>query len=101
VLSDGRFVVLGGWDDNGGRTRSCDALTLDSDTVRWDLLPQIHTARVGFACAAIGGCVIVAGGVAGSLAAEVYEEALGRGRQLPCNLPHNTAELFWMGSALM
>jgi hypothetical protein len=37
----------------------------------------MHEARWCFACAAIGGCVIVAGGHA-SVIVEVYEEALGR-----------------------
>jgi hypothetical protein len=59
----------------------------------------MHEARKGFACAAIGGCVIIAGGV-GSNTVEVYEEALGRWRRLPCSLPHDGG-LCWMGSALM
>jgi hypothetical protein len=37
----------------------------------------MHEERHAFACAAIGGCVIVAGGD-GLITAEVYEEALGR-----------------------
>jgi hypothetical protein len=72
---------------------------MGGDGDRWDPLPLMHEARAGFACAAIGGCVIVAGGV-GSVTAEVYEEALGRCRRLPCNLPYDT-RLSWMGSALM
>jgi hypothetical protein len=39
-------------------------------------------------CAAVGGCVIVAGGSDSTAAVDVYEEALGRWRRLPCNLPH-------------
>jgi hypothetical protein len=99
VLSDGRFAVFGGWDNNNMATRSCEALTLDGDGERWVPLPPIMAARMGFACAAIGGCVIVAGGE-GSVTAEVYEEALGRWRRLPCNLPYEV-ELFCTGSALM
>jgi hypothetical protein len=89
VLSDGRFAAFGGWDDNARATRSCEVLTLDEDGERWAPLPPMYDARHAFACAAIGGCVIVAGG-AHSITAEVYEEALGRWRRLPCNLPHDT-----------
>jgi hypothetical protein len=98
VLSDGRFAVLGGTDGNTSDTRSCEALTMDGDGERWEQLPPMHEPRFGCLCAAIGGCVIVAGG--DGYSSEVYEEALGRWRRLPCNLPHDT-ELFWMGSALM
>ena len=59
----------------------------------------MHEGRVHSACGAIGGCVIVADGES-SITAEVYEEALGRWRRLPCSLPHN-AGFMWMGSALM
>jgi hypothetical protein len=94
VLSDGRFAVF------GGSGASCEALTLDGDIERWDPLPPMHEARRRFfACAAIGGCVIAAGGY-GSITAEVYEEALGRWRRLPCNLPH-AGQLYAMGSAVM
>ena len=62
-----------------------------------DILSPMHEPRRAFACAAVGECVIVAGGV-GSKTAEVYEEGLGRWRQLPCSLPH---EIGWMGSTLM
>jgi hypothetical protein len=80
-------------------TASCEVLTLDGDIERWDPLPPMHEARRSFAYAAIGGCVIVAGGF-GSITAEVYEEALGRWRRLPCSLPHD-GQLHVMGSALM
>ena len=99
MLSDGRFAVFGGEDDYERVTKSCEVLTLDGGGERWDPLPPMHEARMGFACAAIGGCVIVAGGE-GSVTAEVYEEALGRWRRLPCNLPYEV-ELFCTGSALM
>jgi hypothetical protein len=105
VLSDGRFAAFGGWDNNSVATRTCEALTLDGDGERWESLPQMHEARIGFSCAAIGGCVIVAGGE-GSITAEVYEEALGRWRRLPCNLPHDhdgfgVWGVSWMGTALL
>ena len=99
VLSDGRFAVFGG---AGGYppTSPCEVLTLDGDTERWDPLPPMHEARTFFACAAIGRCVIVAGGE-GSVTAEVYEKALGRWRRLPCDIPCIAWELCGMGSALM
>jgi hypothetical protein len=71
VLSDGRFAVFEGLD-----TASCEVLTLDGDGTRWDPLLPMHEARHSLACAAIGGCVIVAGGV-NLRTVEVYEEALG------------------------
>jgi hypothetical protein len=69
VLSDGRFAVFGGCDDDNNSTRSCEALTLDGDGERSEPLAPMHEARMDFACAAIGRCVIVAGGTA---TAEVY-----------------------------
>jgi hypothetical protein len=99
VLSDGRFAVFGGEDDSGANTSSCEVLTLDADGARWSPLPPMHEPRWEFVCAAIGGCVIVVGGL-GSTTAEVYEEGLGRWRRLPCPLPHHT-QLYIMGSALM
>ena len=103
VLSDGRFAVFGGSDHGYAPMTSCQVLTLNGDVERWDTLPPMHEARKAFACASIGGCVIVAGGDR-SLTAEVYEEALGRWRRLPCNLPHlddAMHSLFASGSALM
>jgi hypothetical protein len=101
VLSDGRFAVFRGGTGIYGftPTASCEVLTLDGAIERWDLLPPMHEARRLFASAAIGGCIVVAGG-SGSITVEVYEEALGRWRRLPCNLPHD-GQLFQMGSALM
>jgi hypothetical protein len=99
VLSDGRFAVFGGMDTSTTYSSSCEALTLDADGERWDVLRSMHEARYGFVCAAIGGCVIVAGGV-GSITAEVYEEGLGRWRRLPCSLPFDT-ELYGASSAVM
>jgi hypothetical protein len=97
VLSDGRFAFFGGATIAASMS-SCAALTLDSDDSRWDPLPPMHFARHSFACRAVGGCVIVAGG--GSTVVEVYDESLRRWRRLPCNLPHGS-ELFHMASALM
>jgi hypothetical protein len=99
VLSDGRFAVFGGQDTSGADTSSCEVLTLDADGARWSTLSPMHEPRCGFACVAIGGCVVVAGG-GGLTSAEVYEEGLGRWRRLPCRLPHGS-QLCWMGSALM
>ena len=96
VLSDGRFAVFG--TGTGGVTL-CEVLTLDGAGERWERLPQMRDVRHGLACAAIGGCIIVAGGD-GFITAEVYEEALGRWRRLPCNLPHDGG-LRRMGSALL
>jgi len=99
VLSDGRFAVFGGKDASNAISSSCEALTLDADGERWDALPSMHEARCEFACAAIGGCVIVAGGD-GFTSSEVYEEGLERWRRLPCSLPFDT-QLFAAGSAVM
>ena len=99
VLSDGRFAVFGGRGASGTTISSCEALTLDDDGARWSPLSPMHEPRWEFACAAIGGCVIVAGGE-GSTTDEVYEEGLGLWRRLPCSVPHDSG-LSWMGSALM
>jgi hypothetical protein len=87
VLSIGRFAVFGGRDENDVPVSSCEVLTLDGNE-RWEPLPPMREARSGFTCAAVGGCVIVAGGYPSTSAVEVYEEALGRWRRLPCSLPH-------------
>jgi hypothetical protein len=92
VMSDGRFAVL------GGGTSSCEALAIgDDDDEHWVPLSPMHDARDNFACAAVAGCVIVAGGF-GLNSAEVYDEALGRWLRLPRDLPH---DLGGMGSALL
>jgi hypothetical protein len=99
VLSDGRFAVFGGEYASGTATSSCEALTLDADGARWSPMPPMHEPRCSFACAAIGGCVIVVGG-AGSTTAEAYEEGLGRWRRLPCSLPFD-GHFYLMSSAVM
>jgi hypothetical protein len=99
VLSDGRFAVFGGMVGEDMDTTSCEVLTLDGDE-RWVPMPPMLEAGSDFVCAAVGGCVVVAGGISGSTAVDVYEEALGRWRRLPCNLPHGGG-LCWTGSALM
>jgi hypothetical protein len=100
VLSDGRVAVFGGKDNNDVRMASCEALTLDGKE-SWEPLPPMLETRRGPTCAAVGGCVIVADGFGSSAAVEVYEEALGRWRRLPCSLPHEGAFLSWMEGVLM
>jgi hypothetical protein len=101
VMSEGRFAVLGG-QRTGGYTSSCEALMVDRDE-HWHSLPPMHHARCHFACAAVARCIIVAGGVSGdgTPSAEVYDEALNRWIQLPCELPGGNTYLAGMGSALL
>jgi hypothetical protein len=90
VMSDGRFAVLGGMDGASvGPMSSCEALTL-GDSTHWEPLPPMHDARMHFACAAMAGCIFVAGGIGGmdSQSSEVYDEVLGRWLRLPRDLPH-------------
>jgi len=98
VMSDGRFVVLGGA-SNGETTSSCEALRVDGDE-HWHPLPPMHHARGWFACAAVARCIIVAGGH-GTPSAEMYDEALDRWIRLPCELPGDNTYLAAMGSALL
>jgi hypothetical protein len=101
-LSDGRFAVFGGMTtafDSSTSTTSCEVLTLNGDDARWEQVSPMHEARVGVTCVAVGGCVIVAGAnISGTV--EVYEEALGRWRRLPCSLPDYAGGI-WMGRAMM
>jgi hypothetical protein len=99
VMSDGRFAVFGGWDKICHPLSSCEALSLVGPDARWDPLPPMRQARGQSACAAIGGCVIVFGGM-GSVAVDVYEEGLRRWRRLPCNLP-DSAGTRYVGSAVL
>jgi hypothetical protein len=108
VLSDGRFAVLGGEDNNDEPLSSCEALTAGDDE-HWEMLPPMHEARCQFTCAAVAGCIVVAGGCRGGRdlphlvsfrSAEVFDEVCDRWLRLPCDLPHN-AGLMGMGSALL
>jgi len=65
----------------------------------WHSLPPMHHARGFFACAAVAGCIIVAGGH-GTPSAEVYDEALDRWIRLPCEFPGGNTYLESMGGAL-
>jgi len=78
MLSDGRFAVLGGY-STGACMSSCEALTLGDDG-HWSPLPQMHDTQAYYACAAVAGCIIVAGGggYPPRKTAEVYDEVLGR-----------------------
>jgi hypothetical protein len=97
VMSDGRFAVLGGWSSGVGATSSCEALAIGDDDEHWVPLLPMHDERDHFACAAVAGCVIVAGG-SGRRSAEVYDEVLGQWLRLPFNLPR----VVWsVGSALL
>jgi hypothetical protein len=87
VMSDGRFAVLGGTAGTIDEyMSSCEVLTLGGNT-HWEPLPPMHDARTDFACAALAGCIIVAGG-RNRQSAEVYDEVLGRWLRLPRDLPH-------------
>jgi hypothetical protein len=99
VMSDGRFAVLGGNGTGGVATSSCEALAIGDDGEHWEPLLPMHDPRDSFACAAVAGCVIVAGGW-DRISAEVYDEVLGRWLLLPCDLPHD-GWLGYMGSALL
>jgi hypothetical protein len=98
VMSDGRFAVLGG-QRNGVPMSSCEALVIDAGVAHWAPLSPMHNARSFFACGAVAGCVIVAGG-RGLKSAEVYDEELNRWLRLPCDLPYED-KLFAMGSAVL
>jgi hypothetical protein len=99
VLSNGRFVVLGGVNNSNGQAlSSCEALTV-SDGEHWEHLPPMHDARIGSACVAVAGCVIVVGGH-GLKSAEVFDEVLDRWLRLPCDLPLDS-QLHVMGGALL
>jgi hypothetical protein len=100
VMSDGRFAVFGGL-SNGGYTSSCEALMVHRHE-HWHSLPPMHHARCHFACTAVARCIIVAG-LRGycTPSAEVYDEALNRWIQLPCEVPGGNTYLMTMGSALL
>ena len=74
-------------------------LLVMGDAAHWEPMPPMHDARAYFACWAVAGCVIVAGGYARK-SAEVYDEELNRWLRLPCDLPY-VGGLSVIGSALM
>eukprot|EP00740_Mantoniella_antarctica_P006514 CAMPEP_0181353614 /NCGR_PEP_ID=MMETSP1106-20121128/2924_1 /TAXON_ID=81844 /ORGANISM="Mantoniella antarctica, Strain SL-175" /LENGTH=391 /DNA_ID=CAMNT_0023466227 /DNA_START=50 /DNA_END=1225 /DNA_ORIENTATION=- len=87
VMSDGRFAVLGGEASFSDEPMSsCEALTI-GDSTHWEPIPPMHDTRTHFACVAMAGCIIVAGGV-DRTSAEVFDEVLGRWLRLPHDLPH-------------
>jgi hypothetical protein len=98
VMSDGRFAVLGG-ESNSVSTTLCEALTFDDGDAHCEPLSPMHDARQYFACRAVAGCVIVAGGI-GLKSAEMYDEELNRWLRLPCDLPCGSS-LAFMGSAVL
>jgi hypothetical protein len=98
VMSDGRFAVLGGWSNDDVPMSSCEALAVDGDA-HWEHLPPMNDARSSFACGAVAGCVVVAGG-SDLKSAELYDEELNRWLRLPCDLPCENG-LDCMGSAVL
>jgi len=98
VLSDGRFAVLGGANDNYQPLSSCEALAV-GDGEHWKLMAPMHDSRVNFAGAAMAGCIVVAGGQ-GLKSAEVFDEVLDRWLRLPYDIPLDGG-LCFMGSTLL
>jgi hypothetical protein len=98
VMSDGRVAVLGGYSMGAGALSACEALVM-GDAAHWEPMSPMHDSRRYFACAAVAGCVIVAGGFART-SAEVYDESRNRWLRLPNDLPYED-ELHSMGSALL
>jgi hypothetical protein len=98
-MSDGRFAVLGGVDNAGITMSSCAALAIADGAAHWQSLPPMHDSREGFACGAVAGCVIVAGG-RGLKSAELYDEERNRWFRLPYDLPYRRS-LADMGSAVL
>jgi hypothetical protein len=103
VMSDGRFAVFGGMNNNTGALSTCEALEVfhgdDYADAHWEPLPHMYVAREGAACAAVAGCVIVVGG-RDRKSCEVYHEARGRWLRLPCDVPCQH-HLYRMGSAML
>jgi hypothetical protein len=83
VISDGRFAVLGGWSSDYQSytliTSSCELLITSDDDEHWEPLLPMHDSRRRFACEAVAGCIIVAGGL-GRSSAEVYDGREGEQR---------------------
>jgi len=86
VMSDGRYAYLGGTlASSYAFTATCEALVLrhhndhhaeggstETEKGAWEPLPAMLEARCQFACAALRGCIIVAGGM-NRASAEIYE----------------------------
>ena len=101
VLSDGRFAVLGGYNNSmANTTSSCEALVHGGDGTHWVQLADMREPRRKCACASVAGNIIVAGGY-GLKSAEVYDEVLDRWFRLPHDLPVDDAVLAYSGGALM
>jgi hypothetical protein len=111
VMSDGRFAVLGGTDEDPDEEgnlvplSSCEALVVDDGDAHWVSLAPMHDARTQFACGVVDGRVIVAGGY-GLKSAKLYDAELDRWLRLPCDLPStrigNTYDgLYLMGGAVL
>jgi hypothetical protein len=86
MMSDGRFAVLGGRNNDNAPTTSCEALPFYDGAAHWASLPPMHDARAFFACGVVARCVIAAGGP-GHKSAELYDVELNRWLRLPCDLP--------------
>jgi len=70
------------------------------DREHWEHPPPMHDASEDlYACAAVAGCIIVAG-ADGLKSAEVFYEVLDRWLRLPCDLPIDDV-LYDIGSALL
>ena len=50
-------------DDDNDSTLSSSNTSSTLDSSAWEPLPPMLDARCGFACAAVGGCIVVAGGL--------------------------------------
>jgi hypothetical protein len=98
-MSDGRFAVLGGESNTGVPASLCEALVIDGMFAHWDPLPPMHDSRCFFACGAVAGCVIVAGGE-GRKSAELFDAELNRWLRLPCDLPYESS-FYCMSSAVL
>jgi hypothetical protein len=99
VLSYGRFAILGGTLDGQHHLASCETLSFEEGHWVTASIPPMLESRTTFACAAVAGCVIVAGGD-NRTSAEVYDEPRGRWLRLPCTLPYHETH-GWLGSALL
>lgn len=103
VMRDGRFAVIGGRNlESYHALASCEALTTvigDIAGEHWEPMSPMHENRNNFACVAVAGCIIAAGGL-NSTSTEVYDEARNLWIRLPVRLPHDIS-VMWMGSALL